>query len=79
MIATLCKARPAPVVPRKNRLVGRRQAAEYLGLKPQTLAVWAMTGKNLPVVKLGTGKQARAMYKLVDLDEFIARQTTPAA
>ena len=51
---------------------GGKQAAEMLGLAPQTLAKWAMTGKNLPVVKLGN---RTARYLLSDVMSFIAIST----
>jgi predicted site-specific integrase-resolvase len=35
----------------------RREAAEYLGLAPATLQVWASTGRySLPFVKSGVGR-----------------------
>ena len=43
-----------------------------LGLAPQTLAKWAMTGKNLSVVKLGN---RTARYLLTDVMSFIAIST----
>ncbi len=53
-------------------LLKRHQAAEYLGIKPQTLAVWHTTGRyRLPVVKVGRAVR----YRRADLDEFIARRT----
>jgi len=53
-------------------LISRHKAAEILGLKSQTLAVWGMTGKNLPVIKLG----ARTVrYSLEDVMSFIAIST----
>jgi excisionase family DNA binding protein len=54
-----------------DRFLTRRQAAEFLSLSQQTLAVWAMTGKILPYVKLGRAVR----YRLSDLEELIARQT----
>lgn len=58
-----------------QRLVTRPEAARYLGLREQTLAKWAMSGANLPVVKTG----ARAVrYKLTDLQQFVEERTTPA-
>ena len=52
----------------KSNLLTRNQAAEYLGVTPQTLAVWASTRRyNLPVIKMGR----LAKYKLSDLDAFI--------
>ena len=54
------------------KLLTRQQAAEYLNVKPQTLAKWAMTKRyNLPVVRLG--KSVR--YRLEDLDRFIEDNT----
>ena len=59
-----------------HKLLTREQAAEFIGMRPQTLACWAMTGKNLPVVKVS----ARAVrYRLADLEAFISRRTVPAS
>ena len=58
-----------------DKLMTRQEAAAFLGLRPQTLATWAMTGKHLPLVKLG--KSVR--YKLCDVQAFIEKQTVPAA
>jgi excisionase family DNA binding protein len=56
--------------PRSN--LTRDEAAAYLGIKPQTLAVWASTGRyGLPFVKVGRSVR----YKLVDLDAFQAANT----
>lgn len=52
------------------RNLTRSEAADYLGVKPSTLAVWACTKRyNLPYYKIGS----RVMYKLADLDDFINR------
>ena len=59
-----------------NGLLTRKQAAGRLGLKPQTLAEWAMSGKNLPLVKLG--KRA-VRYRRSDVDAFIERSLIPAS
>lgn len=49
-------------------LLSRSQAAEHLGIKPQTLAVWACTHRyNLPYVKIGR----RVMYRRSDLEAFV--------
>ena len=45
-------AQPPPVVLNKT-LLTRTEAAEYLGIQPQILAVWAMSGKGRRIVKLG--------------------------
>jgi hypothetical protein len=51
-------------------LVSRVEAARALGIRPQTLAVWACTGRyNLPMVKIGRCVK----YRQSDLDNFIAR------
>ena len=55
-----------------SNLITRRKAAEMLGLEPQTLAVWGMTGKNLPVIKLGT---RTVRYSIEDVMNFIALST----
>ncbi len=54
----------------------RREAAEYLGLAPATLEVWASTGRYaLPYVKIGR----RAFYRRSDLNAFIERRTVGGA
>jgi excisionase family DNA binding protein len=54
----------------------RREAAEYLGLSPATLEVWASTGRySLPFVKVGR----RAFYRRSDLDEWIRSRTVQFA
>ncbi len=56
-------------------LLTRAQAAEYLGVKVQTLAAWACAGRyNLPMVRIGR----LVKYRKRDLDEFIERQTVCA-
>ena len=47
----------------------REHAAMYLGLKPKTLAMWAMQGKGPRSIRVG----GRAFYRKVDLDDFIGR------
>ena len=63
------------IVVEQDQLLTRRQAAEVLGLQPQTLAKWAVTGSHLPMVKVG----ARAVrYRQSELNKFIERQTIGA-
>lgn len=65
MTATVC-----------NLLRTPEQAAEYLGLEPQTLAIWRSTGRySLPFVKCGR----LVRYKQSDLDKFVARRTVGAS
>ncbi len=53
-------------------LMSRTEAAEYLGIKSQTLAVWATTKRyNLPYVKVGR----LVKYSRESLDGFIASRT----
>ena len=47
-------------------------AAEVLGVKPSTLAVWRSTGRyRLPYLKVGR----LVKYRISDLAEFLARRT----
>ena len=56
----------------RSPVVSREQAAEYLGIKSQTLAAWASKGNfDLPLVKIGR----LAKYRLVDLDAYLSRHT----
>jgi excisionase family DNA binding protein len=49
-------------------LLTRREAAAYLGVAEQTLAVWKCTGRrSLPFVKIGRVIR----YRKADLDAFI--------
>lgn len=51
-------------------LRSRQEAAEYLGVAPQTLAVWACTNRyGLPMVKI----DRHVKYRQSDLDAFIER------
>ncbi len=53
-------------------LRSRREAAAYLGVAPQTLAVWACTKRyQLPLIKIGR----HVKYRQSDLDAFIERNT----
>jgi excisionase family DNA binding protein len=55
-----------------TRLLSRREAAEFLGVKAQTLATWHVTGRyNLPVVKVGRA----ARYRQEDLEKWVASRT----
>jgi hypothetical protein len=60
-------------VEKQDRLFSRREAAEFLGLAPQTLAWWACRRRGeLPFIKLGR----LTKYRLSDLQAFIARAKT---
>jgi len=52
----------------QSDLVSREEAAEFLGVRPQTLATWASSRRYaLPFIKIGR----RVMYRLSDLNAFI--------
>lgn len=54
----------------EKRLLNDRQAAEYLGLRPQTLRNYRWTGKDGPrYFKYPTGA---IFYDVADLEAFLA-------
>jgi excisionase family DNA binding protein len=56
----------------RPRLLTRREVAEYLGLKPQTLAAWAVTGRyGLPMIRVGRSVR----YRLADLEKWLSART----
>lgn len=60
-------------VPDMDTLLTRPQAAEYLGVAVQTLAVWACTGRyGLSFIKVGRSVK----YRKSDLDMWLADRTT---
>lgn len=55
-----------------KNLLTRKDAAALLGLAPQTLAKWSMTGKNLSVIRLS---ERCVRYSRTEIDAFIERCT----
>lgn len=53
------------------KLYSRKEAAEFLGVQEQTLAVWAMDGRGPAPTKIGT----RSMYRHSILQQFIEENT----
>lgn len=52
----------------EKNLLSRKDAAEYLGIKPQTLAKWQSTKRyEIPYTKIGR----LTKYRIIDLDKFI--------
>lgn len=50
------------------QLLNRKKAAAYLGVQPNTLAVWACTQRyDLPYIKIGRSVR----YRQEDLDAFL--------
>lgn len=55
-----------------STLFDRTRAAEYIGVRPQTLAVWAITGRyGLPMIKVGRAVR----YRRSDLDKWLESRT----
>lgn len=55
-----------------HRLLSRKEAAAYLGVKEITLAIWKSTHRyNIPTVKVGR----LVKYRFSDLLDFIERRT----
>lgn len=53
-------------------LFTRKQAAEYIGVEPETLDNWACTKRyNLPFIKVGR----LCKYRKEDLDAFLVNRT----
>lgn len=54
------------------KLLNRKEAADYLGVRPETLAVWHCMGRyKLPVVKVGRS----CRYRLADLEAWLDART----
>jgi len=59
-----------------DNLLTRQQAAEYLGLRRQTLAAWASTGRyGLPFIRVGR----KVRYRQSDLDRWLRERTCGGA
>ena len=57
------------------KLLTRREAADYLGLEPQTLAAWAVTGRyRLPMIRVGRNVR----YRVADLEKWLSARTVGA-
>lgn len=60
---------------RKRELLSRPEAAAYLGVKVETLAVWASTKRyDLPFIRVGRSVR----YDRADLNAFLDRRTVGA-
>lgn len=56
------------MIDNKNQLLTRKEASKFLGVKENTLAVWATNKRyNLPFYKVGR----LVKYKISDLEKFI--------
>lgn len=59
-----------------DALISRETAANYLGVKPATLACWAST-KRYPIPMIKVGRSVK--YRKSDLDAFINHNTIKEA
>ena len=56
----------------QHRLLSRKEAADFLGVKEITLAIWQSSRRyKLPVVKVGR----LVKYRIEDLLEFVEQRT----
>jgi DNA-binding Xre family transcriptional regulator len=56
----------------QDKLLSRKEAAQFLGVKENTLAIWACNKRyNLPVIKVGR----LCKYRLSDLISFLDERT----
>jgi len=56
----------------QDRLLTRQEAADMLGLKAQTLAIWASNGRHdLPFIKVGRSVR----YRMSDIEQWLASRT----
>jgi excisionase family DNA binding protein len=59
----------------QNNLLSNQQAAEYLGISPNTLEVWRCTKRyDLPYIKVGR----IVKYRREALDAFLEKRTIGA-
>lgn len=52
-------------------LLTEREVAQILGVKPQSLAVWRLRGKNLPFLRVGR----LVRYRKSDIEKWLDSQT----
>lgn len=63
------------MAPQPAPLLTTAQAAEHLGLRPQTLRKWRVTGDGPQYIRLGDSPRARVAYRREDLDRWLADRT----
>ncbi|MFT3963730.1 helix-turn-helix transcriptional regulator [Propionivibrio sp.] len=56
-------------------LLTNNQAAEMLGIRPNTLEIWRHKGKGPKFVKMGEEKQAPIRYRAIDILEWLEAKT----
>ena len=72
------KVTPSELLPEIPKLLTPTETAKVLRKDPQTLAKWRSEGRakrgrsSLPFVKDGDGPNARVLYRLSDVKQYIA-------
>ncbi len=70
------KPSPLKEAHHRSNLLSRREAAAYLNIKEQTLAVWACYKRHrLPFIRVGR----LVKYRQEDLDQFVLENCVGAA
>lgn len=57
-----------------HQYLSTHEAAVHLGLKDQTLRAWRLRGVGPPYHRLGSHPRARCIYKLADLEAWLAER-----
>lgn len=60
----------------KIKLIGIKEAAEMLGVNPESLRRWDNEGK-LKAVRIGYGKRKDRRYKMSDIQKIIESTNKP--
>ncbi len=58
-----------------QKLLTSTEAADLLGIEPQTLAVWRLHSKNLPFLKIGR----LVRYRAQDIEAWLASRRVEVA
>ena len=57
-----------------NRYLSTAEAADHLGLKPNSLRQWRYRGSGPPFHRIGDGPRARCHYRASELEEWISKK-----
>ena len=58
-------------------LLSTADAANYLGLRPQTLRAWRFKGGGPPYIRFGAKARGTVAYKISDLDIWVNQRRWP--
>lgn len=56
------------------RLLSTREAADRLGIQPDTLKLWRHQGKGPPFIKMGGAPQAAVGYDPADIEAWMSER-----